>query len=145
MENHKHIGALIKCIDQCIKNELNKQLEVYGITLAQLQALFFIRRQREEDRDVFQKDLEEHLYLTNPTVTGIVKRLEGKGLINRIQSNSDARYKSLYLTSEANRVLEDVKELGFNGIEKRLTVGLTSEEVQLLEQLLNRVLENIKK
>lgn len=145
MENQKHIGSLIKWIDLSIKNELNKQLEQYGITLVQLQTLAYIHWKKLKSEDVFQKDLEEHLYLTNPTVTGIVKRLESKNLIRRIQSNGDARYKSLYITAEGEEVLQATKDTGLNVIEERLTADLTKQEVELLEHLLSRVLNSIKK
>ena len=56
-------------------------------------------------RDVFQKDVEKRLKLTNPTVTGIVKRLEEKEMIVRCPSNDDARCKCLHVTEEGKDVI----------------------------------------
>ena len=55
-------------------NKINKNLSKFNLTRVQHEILCFIDK-NEHEGDVFQKDIEKCLKLTNPTVTGIVKRL----------------------------------------------------------------------
>ena len=49
---------------------------------------------------VIQKDIEEHFHISNPTVTGILNRLEQKGFIERKQSLKDKRVRTIVLTKK---------------------------------------------
>ena len=48
-----------------------------------------------------QKDIEKELDISNPTVTGILNRLEVKGLITRVPCRHDARAKNIEVTEKA--------------------------------------------
>ena len=48
---------------------------------------------RNEDHDVYQKDIEEHFSVTRSTVSKVVKLMEEKGLIQRLPVPGDARLK----------------------------------------------------
>ena len=75
-----HVGLLIKFLNNSITNEINRNLLKFNLTATQHEVLVYILK-NENKRDVFQKDVEKHLKLTNPTITGIIKRLEEKGMI----------------------------------------------------------------
>lgn len=137
-----HIGLLIKYIANSIKNEINNSLAKFDITAVQESVLLFLWE--NPDRDIFQKDIEEYLKLKNPTVTGIVKRLEEKGMINRTHKKDDARCKCHFLTDKGKHVVEDTIGYGVNYIEKKLTKDLSFEEKENLIYLLKKVLRNME-
>lgn len=137
-----HIGLLIKYIANSIKNEINKNLVKFDITAVQEAVLLFLWE--NPDGDIFQKDIEEYLKLKNPTVTGIVKRLEEKGMITRTHKKGDARCKCHYLTDKGKHVVEDTIGYGVNYIEKKLTKDLSLEERENLIYLLKKVLRNME-
>ena len=83
-----HVGLLIKFLNNSITNEINRNLLKFNLTATQHEVLVYILK-NENKRDVFQKDVEKHLKLTNPTITGIIKRLEEKGMIVRCASTGD--------------------------------------------------------
>ena len=139
----KHVGLLIKFVNGKIVNKINKNLSEFNLTGVQHEILCFINR-NEKERDVFQKDIEKCLKLTNPTVTGIVKRLEEKEMIVRCPSNSDARYKCLHLTEKGKEVICKSFKFGATHIEKQLVKGMTDEEVEMLKDLLHRSLKNME-
>ena len=139
----KHIGMLLKCLDKKIVSEFNKELEQFEITLMQSEILRYIHYY-EEKQDVFQKQIEEFFNSTNPTITGILKRLESKELIKRETSLTDARYKKLTLTEKGRVLLDKLRELGLKKIEHKLTKRLSSEERDELERLLLLVLEGLE-
>lgn len=139
----KHIGMLLKCIDKKVVSAFNKELEQFDITLMQNEVLRYIYF-HEEKQDVFQKQIEEFFNSTNPTITGILKRLESKELIKRETSMVDARYKKLTLTKKGRELSEKTLELGPKKIEHKLTQRLSSEERDELERLLILVLEGLE-
>lgn len=139
------IGLLIKFINNKIKKDINKNLIGFNLTATQEKVLWIIFRFNENGKDVFQKDIEKELELSNPTITGIVKRLEEKEMIKRVSSCQDARYKCLTLTDKGMDIIHESMDFGINYIEKKLTKNLEEEEVNTLKVLLNKVLDNMEK
>lgn len=137
------IGLLIKLIDNKIVKDVNKNLTRFNLTATQEKVLWIIFRWQDHGKDIFQKDIEKELDLSNPTVTGIVKRLEEKEMITRIPSSQDARYKSLTLTDKGLDIIHECMDFGVNYIEKKLTKNMTEDELNTLKILLNKVLDNM--
>ena len=138
-----HVGLLIKYINGRVGTKINKNLADFNLTGVQHEILCFIDR-NEHERDVFQKDIEKCLKLTNPTVTGIVKRLEEKEMIARCPSSTDARYKCLHVTEKGRDVICKSFKFGADNIEKQLVKDLSDDEVKMLKDLLYRVLKNME-
>ena len=139
----EHVGLLIKFINGRVVTKINKNLADFNLTGVQHEILCFIDR-NEHERDVFQKDIEKCLKLTNPTVTGIVKRLEEKEMIARCPSSTDARYKCLHVTEKGRDVICKSFKFGADNIEKQLVKDLSDDEVKMLKDLLYRVLKNME-
>ena len=139
----EHVGLLIKFLNGRITNKVNKNLVKFNLTCVQHEILCFINK-NEKERDVFQKDIEKCLKLTNPTVTGIIKRLEEKQMIVRCPSSIDARYKCLHVTEKGKDIICKSFKFGSNTIEKQLVNDMTDEEVKVLKDLLYRALKNME-
>lgn len=137
------VGILIGFIDHLIEKEINRNLSKFNLTATQQNVLWHIYESSNK-RDIFQRDLEKHLNLTNPTVTGIVKRLEEKNLIKREPSAEDARCKHLIITDRGLAVIKDSMNFGINYIEKKLTKDMTEDEIINLKLMLKKVLKNMK-
>ena len=89
-----------------------------------------------------QRDIEKGLNLRNPTVTGLLKRLDEKGYILSVSSNTDKRCKNIYLTEKAydiQRRMENQRRK----LDKMLTIGMNKKEIEALDKMLNKVLYNI--
>ena len=82
--------------------------------------------------------------MTNPTVTGIVKRLEEKEMIVRCPSSDDARYKCLHVTEKGKEVICKSFKFGAENIEKQLVKGMSDEEVKMFKSLLYKSLKNME-
>lgn len=139
----EHVGLLIKFINGRVVTKINKNLVEFNLTGVQHEILCFIDR-NEHEGDVFQKDIEKCLKLTNPTVTGIVKRLEEKEMIVRCPSSDDARYKCLHVTEKGKEVICKSFNFGSNNIEKKLVKGMSHDEVKMLKHLLYKALKNME-
>ena len=78
---------------------MNKKFNRFDLTGAQVFTIINLFKAREKGERLTQKDLERILDISNPTLTGILNRLENKGLIIRMPCKHDARRKNVLLRS----------------------------------------------
>jgi len=138
----KHIGMLIKCVDKKIVQQLNNEFEKYDLTLSQFEVLAYLMSHQDEGA-IYQKHIEEYLDSSNPTITGIVKRLEMKELLKREASSHDGRYRRLILTEKGKELFEEVAHIGPIALEMRMTQYLGADEVDKLIELLHKALKGL--
>ena len=134
------IGFLIKQINNVYEKDFNKILRSIGITSSQCAVLDYLFHSSEEA--ITQRDIEKHLSLKNPTVTGLLKRLDEKGFILVVPSTTDRRCKNIYLTEKAYDIQKKM-EAGRKKSDRGLTIGMSAKEVQALKKALEKVLYNI--
>ena len=134
------IGFMIKQINNVYEKDLNERLKTIGITSSQCAVLDYLFHTSREE--VSQRDVERHLNLKNPTVTGLLKRLDEKGYILCVPNANDKRKKNIYLTEKAydiqRRMENDRRKL-----DKELTRGMTKREIAALRKNLEKLLYNI--
>ena len=140
MQKRRTIGFRIKQINNGYEKEFNRQLKNIGITAAQCEVLDYLLSGSKEE--VTQRDIEKALNLRNPTVTGLLKRLDEKGFILSVPSARDKRCKNIYPTEKAYDIQRRM-EMDRKKLDKMLTLGLTKKETAALERLLDKVLYNI--
>lgn len=140
MKQRTNVGFLVKQINNIYEKDFNNQLKKLDLTSSQAEVLDFLFRCDEEE--VTQRDIEKALSLKNPTVTGILGRMEEKGFVMILPSEKDKRCKNVYLTEQAFDI-EKKMEAVRRKIDKNLTLGMTRREVEALQKMLNRVLYNI--
>lgn len=140
MKERMPIGFMIKQINTIYEKELNNLLKSVGITASQCAVLDYLFRSDEEA--VNQRDIEKALSLRNPTVTGLIKRLEEKGYLLSVPSARDKRCKNIYLTEKAYDIQRRM-EANRRKIDKKFTLGMNKKEKAALERMLEKVLYNI--
>ena len=140
MKQRTNVGFLVKQINNIYEKDFNNQLKKLDLTSSQAEVLDFLFRCDEEE--VNQRDIEKALSLKNPTVTGILKRMEEKGFVMILPSEKDKRCKNVYLTEQAFDI-EKKMEAVRRKVDKNLTLGMTKREVEALQKMLNRVLYNV--
>ena len=140
MQKRRTIGFRIKQINNGYEKEFNRQLKNIGITASQCEVLDYLLSGSKEE--VTQRDIEKALNLRNPTVTGLLKRLDEKGFILSVPSARDKRCKNIYHTEKAYDIQRRM-EMDRKKLDKMLTLGLTKKETAALERLLDKVLYNI--
>lgn len=136
------LGVIIKKINTLFETEVNNILKKYDITKAQGDVLRYLNCHKNEK--VSQRDIEKHFGISNPTVSGILNRLEVKDLIERKSCVKDARIKYITTTQKADKLYEKIRH-NLKRKEAQLKVGLSAEEEEQLFDLLHRILENMSK
>lgn len=140
MKERTNVGFLVKQINNIYEKDFNHQLKKLGLTSSQAEVLDYLFLCEEEE--VNQRDIEKALSLKNPTVTGILRRMEEKGFVMILPNEKDKRCKNVYLTEQAFDI-EKKMEAARRRVDKRLTIGMTKREVEALQKMLNRVLYNV--
>lgn len=140
MKEEKILGAYFKSITNALDRKFNRDLEAFDLTLSQANILVFLFFSR--DKEISQTDIQNNFNLTNPTVTGILKRLESKGFIRRSTSGEDGRRKIIELTDKSVN-LDKMLMQGMITADDQMTSGFSAQEKKLLETMLQRILENI--
>lgn len=133
-------GFYFKCIQSSIEKHMNETLKDFDLTMSQEKVLRFLRWTKLEK--VSQKDIKEFYHISNPTVTGILNRLEQKGYIRRVISDSDKRVHYIESTEKALE-LEKAVQRSVKLIEAKLVEGLQPDEKEMLFILLEKVTNNV--
>lgn len=140
MRERTTIGFLVKQINNIYEKDFNRMLKSIGITSSQCAVLDYLFHSSKEE--ITLRDIERHLSLKNPTVTGLLKRLDEKGFILSVPSTTDKRCKNIYLTEKAYDIQKKM-EASRKKSDRQLTMGMTQKEVQALKKALEKVLYNI--
>lgn len=134
------IGGIIKYISDKVRQKADNNLKDHNVTLSQVRILNFLWRQ---EGSCSQKQIENFLQVSHPTVVGLVSRMEQSGYIHTSVSSDDKRNKIVTVTDsgmslacELCRYMED--------IDKRMLVGLTDEQQAQLVDMLYIVAQNFE-
>ena len=136
------IGKLIKQLHIALENNFNKFSKKYKLTSSQMDILIFLLH--NEDKIVNQRDIENFLSLSNPTIAGTLLRLEKKGFIIRKINSKDKRYKEIYLTDKS-RELKDIIFKYIRDNDNKMFSNMSEEEKENLKNIITKILNNIQK
>ncbi len=89
-------------------------------------------------------EIAKKIHRTNPTVTVLIEKLEKNGYVQRVKSDSDARFTKVSLTPKGFE-LKPVFELISQKLNQCAYQGLTDSESILLELLLEKSIENFER
>ena len=126
-----------------MNREIDHANQKLGVSGVQGRIIGYVRCE-SKNRDVFQKDIEEHFELRGSSVTSTLQNLEKMGFIVRESIPTDQRLKRIVLTKKAldihNQITKNIEQ-----VEKEAFSSINKEEEQLLSDLLKRILNNIEK
>jgi DNA-binding MarR family transcriptional regulator len=91
--------------------------------------------------DVTQTQLSQALGVAQPNMTGILRRLEARGLLQRTQSDSDRRMQFITLTAAGNKLTKQALA-STKGMDRGWLGRLSSAEQAMLLELLEKVTFN---
>ena len=87
--------------------------------------------------------LEAEFHVRRSTVTGILKGMEKKGLIQRLSVEEDARLKRIILTPQAKSLHREV-EMAVVRMEKIALRGLSEAEIEVFLEILEKMKANLQ-
>ena len=129
-------AILIKMINDAIETAAMREFQKHNITLSQIRHLEYIYERG--GKDVLLKEIESHFNVSQPTVVGIMKRLEKKGLIYLEQDKNDQRAKTANL-SPAGIKFYGQAESAKKELDNLIFKPLTEQEQNALKESLRKV------
>ncbi len=110
--------AVVRAYQEC-NRRYTQMLEHFELTIAQFDALTAIAR---HEPDATPKSIAEELLVTRGNVTGLLHRLQERGLVITRQNETDGRSFHCLLTSQGRRRLEQARAASARFIEAQLAI-----------------------
>lgn len=143
MKREKTIGFQIRTLNNLIKRDFEKSKNdilgsstgVHGWAIG-----YFYEN---SNKDIFQKDFENHFSIRRSTATKMLQLMEKNGLISRVSVEYDARLKKIVLTDKAidihKKIIDDIINR-----EKRLVNGISKEDLEIFYKVANQIRINLE-
>lgn len=142
MFNTESCSMQIKQINDAIEKYANSKLRENDLSLTQTSVL--IELDDSEDRIRSLKWLERRFSVAQPTMLGIVNRLEQKGLVTTFANPDDKRVKMVHLT-ETGHYKCACGYTYMNDTETILLEALSPDEQLELKRLLKKIKIHLQK
>ncbi len=141
-QNRKNdIIFLTKYLGKLIDKDFDSRLAKFDLTGQQGRILFYIaKRTNCDNQDVHQNDIEQEYHLSKSTVSGIVKRMEKKGIITIEKQHP---YAVLKPTDNGENIIESLHSQRDDAINKLLK-DFSDKEKEQICKLLNQLIENME-
>jgi DNA-binding MarR family transcriptional regulator len=134
----KQIVGNLRRLVKAVYLDSSKISRQYGLTAAQsivLRILF-------QEGPLSSADLSRRLYVTPSNMTGVIDRLEKKGLVERVRQSTDRRVVLNTLTKSGKQLSRTLPDPIENKLISELS-DLKTEHVQSIAEALDRVLNLI--
>ena len=141
--NEEKISSAVNIMiqtDRMHKHLLESNVSKIGIHRTQHRVLMHIAR---HGKLASQKSLADHIGITPAAITGVLKKLESDGLIERVQG-SDNRYNEVKVTERGKSIVEESFRM-FLRLDTSLFEGFSDSELDGYISYLEKIQNNIKK
>jgi DNA-binding MarR family transcriptional regulator len=136
-------GVRFAILDKTFKRKLEERASEKGLTAVQLRVLGELRHLEESGMsEINQRDLENAVSVTHPTMTEIIKRLEKKRAVVCTVSSTDKRYKKISSTPEYSNIHTELEELD-RLVFQELCEGLSDSQIEQFLKISDVMIENV--
>lgn len=137
-KHHAPLGYLIHEVARLLKRRFEEEAKTHGITLPQWKALAQIALKD----NITQRALADAIDADPMTMSGILDRLEKRGLIDRLPDPKDSRAKLARLTPEGDQLFRKAREVGL-ALFEAATAGLSETEHEVMKTALCKMRDNL--
>ena len=135
------LGPRIKRVNNVLDFWRTQDMERLGLTSTQGYLRGWLTR--NADRSVTPSELGRSFRLSQPTISGILQRLEAKGFVTMEADPNDRRRKYVRTTERAAECHQQIIS-NFRDMERRLAAPLSAEEQETLVVLLDRMIDGLE-
>lgn len=132
------IGFLVHEVARLMKRRFEDEARIHGVTLPQWRALAEIAH----SEGISQVSLANAVDTDPMTMSGILDRLEKRGLIERFSDPNDSRAKLARMTATGEELVNTARHVGTTMYENALT-GLSETEQEHVKAGLTRIRDNL--
>lgn len=140
VDNKRYVGMLLKELADALERKSNQfATQEDGLTSSQVRVLLMLNR--TDGHTLSFSKLKERLNIAQPTVWGLVKRLEAKGVVTTHDNPNDARARLVTMTDVGQKAFETARK-HMQQLESSLTNGFDEQELEQLKNHLERLIDN---
>ncbi len=132
----RSIGYRLKLLQLLLSRRFTDEVAQYNVTSSH--TLVLLRLWQEDGIPV--TEIGSYLEQVGGSLTGVLERMEERGLITRKQDEKDKRSYRVWLTSEGEGLIEVIPPICMTVL-RSVTEGLKEEETSFFKNCLNRMLE----
>jgi len=131
----EQFGPAIGEIARLWRTKLNERLRPLGLSQARWMVLLHLSRRGD---GVVQKSLAEWIGIEGPTLVRILDRMTEDGWIERRESSSDRRAKTVHLTQQANKVIKQINKVAAQ-LRGELLVNVDAKDLEVSIRVLQQI------
>lgn len=143
MKDSKFAGREIKIVNNLFKRYIDKNKTIKEEKLTSMQSWIIRYLYKNNDKDIFQKDIEKEFSIRRSTATVLLQLMEKNDLIRKESVDYDARLKKLNLTNKSlnihKTIIEDIKNF-----EKQLINGISENDLNVFFKVIEKMKQNIE-
>ena len=121
------------------RHKIEEKVGGFGFHRSSHMALMYLAK---SERPPSQREIAEHLSITPAATTGILKRLEQDGYIERCAAK-DSRYNEISITDRGREIVSMSREAFFE-VDREMLSGFSDGELEQLTSMLSRICENLE-
>ncbi|ASK35201.1 MarR family winged helix-turn-helix transcriptional regulator [Alloalcanivorax mobilis] len=138
MSSDATVGFGLHDVARMMRRDFDSRAREQGLTRARWQVLWYLAR----SEGIYQAALAELLGVAPISLTRQLDRLEEEGLVERRADPQDRRRYRLYLTTQAQPALDNLRQLAAQTRERALA-GLGEGDIEALQRMLNVMRANL--
>lgn len=128
-----NLGVIRRLMTSCMQQMKPK------LPMSQVELLFLV----QQNNGINLKELAKSMQITPGAVTQIAENLERAEYIMRKQSPQDRRVALIYITPKGQELFENLHKQK-SDLFTRVYATLTAEELQLVDKIQKKMIENLK-
>lgn len=132
------LGYRIKLLSQVLSRKFQERLDPFGLTVFHWVVLCCLW---EED-GLATSTIGERLQQVGGTLTGVLDRMEERGLIRRERDTRDRRIWRIWLTEAGKQLAEVLPPIAME-IREQAMAGMAASERELLSTLIDQAIANL--
>jgi len=138
----ENIGLEIRIVSNLIYNKMNSQT-MAAENVSAHQCLILQHLASHADSSVYQKDIEKLFSIRRSTANQMLRTLEERGLIQRVQSPDDSRKNTLVLTEKGKAACQNLNE-HMEVLLKELIGNIDRKELEQFRVTLRKLWHNME-
>lgn len=123
------------------RTKLDQRLRPLGLSQGKWRTLMHLSRGGNK---LTQKEIADHMGIEEPTLAGLLNRLEGDGLVTRKESPNDRRCKIVHLQRRSKSVLDEMFSTA-HGLRDELLRDLASADLKTCVRVLTHIREKAER
>lgn len=134
------IHKLLK-VNRLQKSLAEKTMHTVGLHRSQHMLLIYLKNCATPPT---QKEIAKDFDVTSAAVAMSLSKLEAKGLVERVVSETDKRYNYVKISEKGVQVLNSTREM-FDSIDKGMFVDISESEIETITAICEKLVVNLLK